>query len=74
MSKLQKFIEKSSSERTGRVAYAFGLAALPQPSEGMAWQPVASFNAADEVLKDQSLKTVFKAAIKDGCAVLAPSG
>jgi hypothetical protein len=69
MNPLQKFFEQGA-EKSGRVAYAFQASSLPEPVDGMTWQPVQSFNVADELLQDPSLKDVFKAAVTNGYAVV----
>jgi hypothetical protein len=69
--RLQKFIEiGSSSEGPGRAAYVLDVSALPRPAKGMEWQKIDSFSAAEEVLNDPGLKTVFKTAIENGFAVV----
>ena len=73
MQKLQKFVEVDSSKATtGRVAYTFSQTSLPPPDIGMDWHKVGSFKAADEVLKDRRLKSVFKIAIAEGYAIVEP--
>ena len=74
MNRLQKFVEQGAySERAGRTAYAFNATALPEPAKGLDWRPVAGFSAADEVLADAGLKSVFEAAIKHGYALVGPA-
>jgi hypothetical protein len=70
--RLQKFIERSShgDSLLGRAAYVLDASALPWPAEGMEWQKIDSFNAAEEVLNDPGLKSVFKTAIDNGFAVV----
>ena len=71
MTGLHKFVEKGQhGEETGRAAYVFQSSSLPQPTEGTLWHPVRSFNAAEELLHDPSLGTVFKMAIEKSCAVV----
>jgi hypothetical protein len=71
MNRLQKFFEQGAyGEKSGRVAYAFQASSLPEPVDGMTWQPAQSFNAADELLQDAGLKDVFKAAVAIGYAVV----
>jgi hypothetical protein len=73
MNRLQKFTEQGAyGEKPGRIAYAFGVSHLPEPGPGMTWRAVATFSAADEVLKDDGLRAVFKSAIEHGCAVVTP--
>ena len=72
MNRLQKFVEKGAyGEGPGRTAYALDPNLLPQSAEGMKWQEVVSFSAADEVFSDPGLKAVFKAAIDKGWAIIA---
>jgi hypothetical protein len=71
MNRLQKFVEHhSDSDISGRVAYAFGPVNLPEAAQGFEWHAV-SFNAGDELIKNAGLKEVFRAAIVNGCAVIA---
>jgi len=71
MNRLQKFIEQGPyGEKSGRIAYAFSLNLLPDPHKGFRWQNASDFSAADELLKDEALKDVFKAALDVGYAVL----
>jgi hypothetical protein len=75
MNKLMKFIEQGAyGEKSGRTAYAFKSSSLPASGNGMQWQPVNSFNAGDELLRDAGLKDVFKIAVSQGCAVVTPGG
>jgi hypothetical protein len=70
MNRLQKFIEQGAyGEKSGRVAYVLRLDTLPDSIEGMTWQNVQPFSAADDLLENASLRDVFKAAIANGCAV-----
>ena len=52
------------------LAFALGAEMLPEPQEGGHWHEVAGFNAGDAILENASLKDVFKAAIKEGYAVV----
>jgi hypothetical protein len=73
MNRLQKFVEQGRyGEKPGRTAYAFGPGNLPEPSANMEWKPVTPFSAADEVMRDEGLKDVFKVAITEGCAFVEP--
>jgi hypothetical protein len=75
MTRLQKFAEQGAyGEKSGRVAYVFGLDSLPEAAEGMTWQKVESFNAGDDLLRDPGLKFIFKVAIDKGCAVVTRPG
>jgi hypothetical protein len=70
--RLQKFIEKGAyGEGAVRAAYVLDVKALPRPDKGKEWQKIDSFSAAEEVLNDPGLKSVFKTAIDKGCAVVA---
>jgi len=53
-----------------RIAYAMTVTGLPDPRPRSQWQEVAPFSAADEVLTDPTLKTVFKTAIERGFAIV----
>jgi hypothetical protein len=69
--RLQKFIEKGAREESPRrVAYVLDVSALLRPAKGKEWQRIDSFSAAEEVLNDPNLKSVFKTAIAKGCAVV----
>jgi hypothetical protein len=57
-----------------RKAYAMTATALPDPRPRSQWQEVAPFSAADEVLTNPALKTVFKAAIKKDSAIVPEIG
>jgi hypothetical protein len=71
MNRLQKFVEQGAyGEKLGRTAYAFGPGNLPEPGAGLEWKPVP----ADELIDNAGLKEVFKAALKDGCAVVMSPG
>jgi hypothetical protein len=67
--RLQKFIEKGAyGEAPSRTAYVLDVSALPRPTKGLEWQKIDSFSAAEEVLNDPGLKSVFKEAVDKGCA------
>jgi hypothetical protein len=71
ITRLQKFIEKGAyGEAANRTAYVLDVSALPRPNKGLEWQKIDSFSAAEEVLNDPGLKTVFKTAIENGFAVV----
>lgn len=70
MHRLQKFVEHGAHEKPGRTAYAFGPGNLPEAASGFEWKQVTPFSAADEVMRDEVLIDVFKAAIAKGCAVI----
>jgi hypothetical protein len=75
MTRLQKFIEQDGyGVKSGRVAYAFRLDSLPEVGQGMKWQKVETFNAADDLLEDAGLKDVFRLAIDRGCALVTRAG
>jgi hypothetical protein len=72
MNRLQKFVEQDrNGEELGRTAYGFSRENLPPPGENLEWKAVPSFNAAEEVMEDPSLKDVFKAAIEESFAIVA---
>jgi hypothetical protein len=55
---------------TGRVAYVLNEWNLPEPVSGGEWALDSKFNAAQEILRDPSLKEVFRAAINKGVKVV----
>jgi hypothetical protein len=66
----------SHLERTGRTAYVLKPETLPNPAAGYKWVEDTSFNAAETVLVDATLKDVFKSAIANGYSIVgseAPS-
>lgn len=68
---LRKFIETGwHDEGPFRVAFVLDVSALPPPAKGKEWRRIASFSAAEDVLIDPGLKSVFKTAIDKGCAIL----
>jgi hypothetical protein len=70
--RLQKFVETGAyGEGLGRVAYILDVSALPYPDKGKEWQRIDSFSAAEEVLNDPGLKSVFKTALDNGFAIVA---
>jgi hypothetical protein len=70
--RLRKFIERGLyGEDPAHAAYVLDISALPRPAKGKKWQRIDSFSAAEEVLNDPTLKSVFKTAIDKGCAVVA---
>ena len=70
-SKLNRYIEwLSRGSKTSRVAYALRASNLPKTSPGAEWQLDSKFNAAEELLRDPSLKDVIKAAIDKGVKVV----
>ena len=70
MNRLRKLIEISHQERTGRSAYVLRRESLPPPNAGSEWVEDSSFNAAEAVLADPSLKDVFSSAIANGYAIV----
>ena len=71
MAKLRRYIEWMSRGRlTGRVVYVTTEWNVPQPLPGAEWQRDATFDAAEEILRDPDLKTVFKAAIDNEVEVV----
>ena len=67
--KTKSYIERMPDGRELRIAYAMTVTALPGPRPPSKWQEIAPFSAADEVLAEPGLKTVFKAAIERGFAI-----
>jgi len=64
VNRLRKYIERTTNGRELRTAYAMAVTALPDPRPRSKWQEVSPFSAADEVLAEPGLKTVFKVAIE----------
>jgi hypothetical protein len=60
----------SRGRPTGRVAYVTKEWNVPPALPGAEWQRNATFNAAEEILRDPDLKTVFKAALDKGAEVV----
>ena len=71
MNRLKKMEECGAGQSPSRVAYVLKPESLPPALDGKNWREVDSFNAADDVLNDPSLKEVFKEAIAKGCAVVS---
>lgn len=71
--RLQRFIERGDGgETSGRVAYVLKPELLGPPQRNMQWKLYTSFNAAEEVLKEASLKDVYALALKHGLAIVTP--
>ena len=69
--KMARYIEwQSVSRLTGRAAYAIGKQNLPEPVAGAEWQIDSQFSAADEILRDPSIKDIFQAVIANGVKVV----
>ena len=67
MNRLKKMIESGSSgERSGREAFVLRPDTLPAAHAGFDWREDETFNAAEAILEDPSLKELFSAAIKNG--------
>ena len=60
----------SRGRRTDRAAYVLREWDLPMPLPGAEWQLDKKFNAAEEILRDPSLETVYKAALEKGCQLV----
>ena len=60
----------SRGRKTDRVAYVLNEWDLPLPLPGAEWAADNTFNAAEEVLRDPTLKDAFKSAIENGSAVV----
>ena len=74
MNRLRKFVEiGETKQEIGRIAFAKDASALPEPSVGLAWHPASSFNAADELITNPRLKTIFEEALREGCAFTRPA-
>ena len=73
MNRLRKFVEMGKTKQeVGRIAFATDASALPEPSVGLAWHPAGCFNAADELIANPRLKTIFEEALRQGCAFTRP--
>ena len=74
MNRLRKFVEMGETKQEiGRIAFATDPSALPEPSVGLAWHSASSFNAADELVANPRLKTIFEEALREGCACTRPT-
>jgi hypothetical protein len=68
---LKKYVEWMSRVRkTDRVAYVLNEWDHPESTAGAEWAADISFNAAEELLRDPTLKDAFKSAIDNGSAVV----
>lgn len=68
---LKKYAEWiSRGRKTGRVAYVMKEWNLPEPKVGAEWAVDSNFNAAEELLRDPTLKDVIKSAIDEGSAIV----
>jgi hypothetical protein len=68
---LKKYVEwMSRGRKTDRAAYVLNEWDLPEPMAGAEWAADNTFNAAEELLRDPTLKDAFKAAIDNGSAVV----
>jgi hypothetical protein len=71
VAKLRKYVEwMTQGRRTDRIAYVMKQWDLPIPLPGAEWHLDAKFNAAEEILRDPNLKTVFEAALEKGAEVI----
>ena len=71
MAALKKYVEwMSRGRKTDRVAYVLDEWDLPEPKPGAEWAADNTFNASAEVLRDPSLRDVFKSANENGSAVV----
>ena len=69
--KMARYIEWQSGGRlTVRAAYAIGKQNLPEPVAGAEWQIDSQFSAADEILRDPSIRDIFQAVIANGVDVV----
>ena len=72
MNRLRRFYEKMPyGKRSSRLAYVISVAALPDARPDSEWTEDGTFQAADAILADPGLKAVYKAAIENGCAIVA---
>ena len=71
MAGLKKYVEwMSRGRKTDRVAYVMDEWDLPEPIPGANWAADKTFKAAEEVLRDPTLKDVFKSAINNGVVIV----
>ena len=71
MAGLKKYVEwMSRGRKTDRVAYVLRERDLPDPTAGAEWAVDITFNAAEELLRDPTLKDAFKSAIDNGSTVV----
>ena len=71
MAGLKKYAEwMSRGRKTDRVAYVLRERDLPEPTAGAEWAVDITFNAAEELLRDPTLKDAFKSAIDNGSTVV----
>ena len=69
--RMARYIEWQSGGRlTGRAAYAIGKQNLPEPVAGAEWLIDSQFSAADEILRDPSIRDIFQAVIANGVKVV----
>lgn len=70
-SRLQRYIERDEAAKpTGRVAYVLKADLLDTPVRGREWHHDPSFNAAEALLTDVSLKETSRTAIAEGIAIV----
>jgi hypothetical protein len=74
MNRLRKYIELMPDGQELRLAYAMSETALPDARPRSRWQEIIPFSAADEVMAEPGLKSVFKAAIERGFTIVPESG
>jgi hypothetical protein len=68
---LKKYVDwMSRGRKTDRVAYVLRERDLPDPTAGAEWAVDITFNAAEELLRDPTLKDAFKSAIDNGSTVV----
>ena len=71
MAGLKKYVDwMSRGRKTDRVAYVLRERDLPDPTAGAEWAVDITFNAAEELLRDPTLKDAFKSAIDNGSTVV----
>ena len=74
MNRFRKYIELMPDGQELRLAYAMSETSLPDARPRSHWQEITPFSAADEVMAEPRLKSVFKAAIERGFAIVPDSG
>ena len=74
MNRLRRFFEKlPCGIKSSRAAYVIKISSLPEAMPDAEWTEDATFSAAEAVLSDPQLKSVYKTALEKGCAIVKTS-
>ena len=74
MNRLRRFFEKLPyGIKSSRAAYVIKISSLPEAMPDAEWTEDATFSAAEAVLSDPQLKSVYKTALEKGCAIVKTS-